>query len=72
MFDLSTSEKIDYIAKRKGVSKEKIAKKLGMTRQNLHVKFKNNSLKESELKIICEMLDLDFKIEIFEKDSDTN
>mgnify|MGYP003431149777 CR=1 FL=1 len=69
MFDMSTSEKIAFIARRKKVSTKDMASRLGISRQHLYTKFKTNDLNENEIAILCEMLDLDFKIEVFEKDS---
>lgn len=66
---LSAGEKINIACKRKGVGKGELAKRIGMSRQNLSNKFKRDNFSERELMRIAEALGLDMEINFLDKDS---
>lgn len=59
--ELTTSEKIRIILKRRGVSITDLAKTISTTRQNLNNKLTRDNFTESDLKAIAQSLDCSFK-----------
>ena len=59
--ELTTSEKIKIIVKRKGMKLEDLASKTEQTRQNLSNKLARDNFTEKEIKKIAEALDCDYE-----------
>lgn len=59
--ELTTSEKIRIILKRRGVSITELAETISTTRQNLTNKLTRDNFTESDIKAIAQALDCSFK-----------
>lgn len=59
--ELTTSEKIKIIVKRKGMKLEDLATKTEQTRQNLSNKLARDNFTEKEIKKIADALDCDYE-----------
>ena len=68
--DLTTSEKIKILLKRKGVSLKWLAEQTNQTRQNLHNKMKRDNFSENELKEIAKALEAKYEGFFFLEDGD--
>lgn len=62
------SDKIRSLAGLERVSLTELAKRIGMSKQNLNRKLKNNQFSEEDLKVICEALEADYEIVFINKD----
>lgn len=60
VFTLTISEKIRLLARRRGLTVTALAGKIGMTRQNLSVKLKNDNFTLKELQEIAGVLNCSF------------
>ena len=65
--DYTAGEKLLMIMRRKNVSMNELATRLGQSRQNLSNKFKRDNFTEKDLKKISEALGLEYKIEFKDK-----
>lgn len=60
---MAMSERIRILlVKRANISESELARRLGISPQNLHNKLKRDNFNEQELKQIAEVLDCDFSI----------
>ena len=66
--DLSFKEQLIIILDRKKISKKKLAELLNTTRQNLYQKFDRGNFSEDDIKKICDVLNLKYKIIIEDKE----
>lgn len=57
---LSVEEKIRLIAKRRGITLTELAKRLGISKQSLSRKLKGSNFTETEILIVCMVLDCSF------------
>lgn len=62
IFIISTSEKLDVILKREGLTKKELAEKLGTSQPNLSKKFKYNDWRESDIKEICRVIGVKYEM----------
>ena len=60
--DLTISEKLRLVIKRKKLKMGEIAEKLGCSRQNLHKKFDKNTWTDESLKEVCEVMGISYEI----------
>ena len=67
--ELTISEKIKLVIKRKGLKMGDIAAKLGCSRQNLHRRFDRNSWTDATLKEISDAIGMDYEIVFTDKES---
>ena len=67
--ELTTSEKIKIIVKRKGMKLEDLAVKTEQTRQNLSNKLARDNFTEKEIRKIAEALDCDYEAHFVLRDS---
>ena len=67
---LSTSEKIKILLKRKGVSVKWLAEQTNQTRQNLHNNLNRDNFSEKELKEIAKVLEAKYEGFFFLEDGD--
>lgn len=58
MLELNTSEKLEIVLNKLGVSQKELAKRLNTSQPNLSKKFKYNNWRESDLKAICKALNI--------------
>ena len=56
---ISTSEKLSIVLSRHGVSQKELAAKLGVTQANVSKKFKYNDWRESDVREICSLFDVE-------------
>jgi DNA-binding Xre family transcriptional regulator len=68
--DLTFSEQLEIILKRKKLTKTELAKMIGTTPQNLYNQMERNNFKENDMKKICEALKL--KYVLFIEDTENN
>lgn len=64
--ELSFAEKVRIVLKRKNMSVEDLAKKLGTTRQNLNQQLKRDNFRCEDMEKICKGLGCSLVIEIRE------
>ncbi|GAA6275961.1 hypothetical protein F170042I7_21470 [Blautia caecimuris] len=64
---ISTSEKLNIILSRIGMTKKELAEKWGISQPSISQKFKENNWKESDLKKFCEITGFEYKIVFTEK-----
>ncbi len=67
--DLTTSEKIKVIAKRKGMTMKDLADKTNQSRQNLGNKLALDDWRESELRDIAGVLDCTLEVRFVSQDT---
>lgn len=67
--NLTTSEKIKIILKRRGMTMGDLAEKLGQTRQNLSNKMTRDNFPEKELRDIAAALDCEYECRLIMKDT---
>lgn len=67
MAELSTTEKIRLIVNRTGLPMYSVAESTGQTRQNFSNKLKRGDFKESELRVIAEVVGCELKISFVDK-----
>ncbi len=67
--ELTTSEKIKIIVKRKGMKLEELAIKTDQTRQNLSNKLARDNFTEKEIRKIAEALDCDYESRFVMRDT---
>lgn len=58
----TTSEKLEIALKRKNMTKKELAEKLGTSQANISKKFKFDDWRESDLKEICKIIDIELEI----------
>ncbi len=68
--ELSTSEKIRIILKRRKMTITQLAEKTGQTGQNLSNKMSRDNFSEKELREIAQALDCDFELHFVMRDTD--
>ena len=54
--DLTVSEKIKLIAKRKGIGLLELSEQLGFSQQNLHQRLLRNAWSQEDLKVVAQKL----------------
>ena len=59
---ISTSEKLEIALKRQGFTKKDLAERLGIAQPTISKKFKHNDWRESDIKKICEIIDVECDI----------
>lgn len=59
---ISTSEKMNIILSRCGMTKKELAEKWGISQPSISQKFKENNWKESDLKKFCEITGNNYEI----------
>ena len=69
LFEIKTSEKIRFLARRQSVTLGEIAEVTGQTRQNLSNKLRRDDFRESELSAIAEFLGCELKISFIDKET---
>lgn len=67
--EMSTSEKIRFLAGRKGMTMGNIAERTHQTRQNLSNKMTRCDFKQSELERIAGVLGCDLKVSFVDKET---
>lgn len=67
--DLTISERIKLIAKRKGVKLGDIAEAFGYSRQNLNQRMRRNAWDENDLKAIANVLGCELEIVFIDKET---
>lgn len=58
---MSTEEKIDIALAKAKISRSELARRLGTSPQNLHMKIKRNSLKDEDMQKIAEAIGCEWK-----------
>jgi len=67
---MATNERIRILlVKRNNISESELARRVGITPQNLYGKMKRNNFSEKELRQIAEALDCDFDISFKMRDT---
>ena len=69
MNNLSVSEQIKVLLKRRGMTARELAEKLNTTPQNLQNKLTRDDFKTSDIKAIAAALDAVFVCELIEKEN---
>ena len=67
--DLTISEKLQLVVKRKNLKYGDIVAKLGCSRQNLHKKLERNSWTDASLAEICEVLGVNYEVVFTDKET---
>ena len=58
----STSEKMNVILKREGITKKELAQKWGISQSSISQKFKEDNWKEADLKKFCDIVGYTYDI----------
>ena len=58
---MTTSDQIKVLCLRLGISQSELARKIGTTPQNFNAKLKRNSISEEDIKLITDILNIQYE-----------